>query len=195
MYAYTVTDIKKGTIMNKQALIVVDIQNEYFAQGKLSLVCINEAADNAALVIASAREKGHTVIHIRHEMPADAPIFTPGTDGVEINEKVKPLEGEAVLTKHYPNSFRETTLKELLDKEGIKEVTVIGAMSHMCVDATVRAAVDFGYTTTTVHDACATLDLEFNGTTVPAAQAHATIMAAIEFLYGEVVDTQTWIAR
>ena len=195
MYAYTVTDIKKGTIMNKQALIVVDIQNEYFAQGKLSLVGINEAADNAALVIASAREKGHTVIHIRHEMPADAPIFTPGTDGVEINEKVKPIEGEAVLTKHYPNSFRETTLKELLDKEGIKEVTVIGAMSHMCVDATVRAAVDFGYTTTTVHDACATLDLEFNGTTVPAAQAHATIMAAIEFLYGEVVDTQTWIAR
>ena len=181
--------------MNTQALIVVDIQNEYFPQGNLSLVGINEAADNAALVIASAREKGHTVIHIRHEMPADAPLFTPGTDGVAINEKVKPVEGEAVITKHYPNSFRETNLKELLDKEGIKEVTVIGAMSHMCVDATVRAAVDFGYTTTTVHDACATLDLEFNGTKVPAVQAHATIMAAIEFLYGEVIDTQTWIAR
>lgn len=182
--------------MNKQALIVVDIQNEYFVEGKLSLVGINEAADNAALVIGSAREKDHTVIHIRHEMPStDAPIFTPNTDGVAINEKVKPIEGEAVITKHYPNSFRETALKELLDKEGIKEVTVIGAMSHMCVDATVRAAVDFGYNTTTIHDACATLDLEFNGTKVPAAQAHATIMAAIEFLYGEVIDTQTWIAR
>lgn len=182
--------------MNKQALIVIDIQNEYFPQGKLPLVGINEAADNAALVIASARKKGQTVIHIRHEMPStDAPIFTPNTDGVAINEKVKPIEGEAVITKHYPNSFRETALKELLDKEGIKEVTVVGAMSHMCVDATVRAAVDFGYTTTTIHDACATLDLEFNGTKVPAAQAHVTIMAAIEFLYGEVIDTQTWIAR
>ena len=181
--------------MNTQALIVVDIQNEYFPQGKLSLVGINEAAANAALVIASAREKGHTVIHVRHEMPSDAPIFTTGSDGVEINEKVKPIEGEAIITKHYPNSFRETALTELLDKKNIKEVTVIGAMSHMCVDATVRAAVDFGYTTTTIHDACATLDLEFNGTTVPAAHAHATIMAAIEFLYGEVIDTQTWIAR
>ena len=182
--------------MNKQALIVVDIQNEYFPQDNLPLVGINEAADNAALVIASAREKGHTVIHIRHEMPSnDAPIFTPGSDGVAINEKVKPLESEAVIVKHYPNSFRETSLKELLDKEGIKEVTIIGAMSHMCVDATVRAAVDFGYTTTTIHDACTTLDLEFNGTTVPAAYAHATIMAAIEFMYGEVVDTQTWITR
>lgn len=182
--------------MSTKALIVVDIQNEYFPQGKLSLVGINEAADNAALVIESAREKGHTVIHVRHEMPsADAPIFTPGTDGVEINEKVKPIEGEAVVVKHYPNSFRETSLKDLLDKEDIKDVTVIGAMSHMCIDATVRAAVDFGYTTTTIHDACATLDLEFNGTTVPAAHAHATIMAAIEFMYGEVIDTQTWIAR
>ena len=90
--------------MSTKALIVVDIQNEYFPQGKLSLVGINEAADNAALVIESAREKGHTVIHVRHEMPsADAPIFTPGTDGVEINEKVKPIEGEAVVVKHYPN--------------------------------------------------------------------------------------------
>lgn len=61
--------------MSTQALIVVDIQNEYFPQGKLPLVGINEATANAALVIESARQKGHTVIHVRHEMPdADAPI-------------------------------------------------------------------------------------------------------------------------
>ena len=82
----------------------------------------------------------------------------------------------------------------MLDKEGVDEVTVIGAMTHMCIDATVRAAVDFGYKTTTIHDACATLDLEFNGIKVPAAQVHAAIMAAFEFSYGEVTDTQTWIA-
>lgn len=181
--------------MSTQALIVVDIQNEYFPQGKLPLVGINEATANAALVIESARQKGHTVIHVRHEMPdADAPIFTPNTGGVVINEKVKPAEGEAVIVKNYPNSFQQTSLKEMLDKEGIDEVTVIGAMSHMCIDATVRAAVDFGYKTTTIHDACATLDLEFNGTKVPAAQVHAAIMAAFEFSYGEVTDTQTWIA-
>lgn len=72
---------------------------------------------------------------------------------------------------------------------------IIGAMSHMCVDATVRAAVDFGYQTTTIHDACATMDLEFNGTTVPASHAHATLMAAFAFMYGEVIDTDTWLSR
>lgn len=182
--------------MSKQALVVVDIQNEYFSEGKLPLVGIDEAAANAALIIESARQKGHTVIHVRHEMPStDAPIFTPNSNGVEINEMVKPVEGETVIVKHFPNSFRETLLKEILDKDGIQEVIVIGAMSHMCIDATVRASVDFGYKTTTVHDACATLDLEFGGTKVPAAQVHATIMAAIEFMYGEVIDTKAWLSH
>lgn len=182
--------------MSTQALIVVDIQNEYFAQGKLPLVGIEEAAANAALVIESAREKGHTVIHVRHEMPtSDAPIFTPNSNGVEINEMVKPADNETVIVKHYPNSFRDTPLKEILDNASITKVTVIGAMSHMCIDATVRAAFDYGYSVTTVEDACATMDLAFNDTQVPAAQVHATIMAAFEFMYGEVVNTQTWLAR
>ena len=129
--------------MSTQALIVVDIQNEYFPQGKLPLVGIEAAAANAALVIESARQKGHTVIHIRHEMPAaDAPVFTPNSDGVAINDKVKPADDETVIVKHYPNSFRDTPLKEMLDNASIKEVTVIGAMSHMCIDATVRSALE-----------------------------------------------------
>lgn len=182
--------------MSTQALIVVDIQNEYFPKGKLPLVGIEAAAANAALVIESARQKGHTIIHIRHEKPsADASVFTPNSDGAAINEMVRPADGESVIVKHYPNSFRDTPLKEILDSAGIKEVTVIGAMSHMCIDATVRAAFDYGYQVTTVKDACATMDLAFEGTTVPAAHVHATIMAAFEFMAIDLVDTQTWLAR
>lgn len=182
--------------MSKRAIVVVDIQNEYFPQGKLPLVGIEQAAANAAKVIAAAREKGDVVIHIRHEMPIpDAPIFAPDTDGVQINEAVKPAQGEPVIVKNYPNSFRETLLKQMLDEKGVQEIAVVGAMSHMCVDATVRAAVDFGYKATTIHDACATRDLEFEGTIVPAAQVHAALMAALAFMYGEVIDTATWLSR
>ena len=182
--------------MSKQALILVDIQNEYFPQGKLPLVGIDQAAANAAVVLMAARERGDTIIHIHHESPeVDAPLFTPGSDGVTINAVVKPLPGEAVITKNYPNSFRETPLKQMLDDDGVDTVTVVGAMSHMCIDTTVRAAVDFGYKTTTIHDACATLDLEFGEHKVPAAQAHNTIMSALAFMYGEVIDTQAYLAR
>lgn len=182
--------------MSTRAILVVDIQNEYFAGGKFPLVGIEDATANAAKVIAAARDKGDMVVHIRHEMPSpDAPIFAPGTDGVQIHPAVLPVAGEPVVVKNFPNSFRDTGLKAMLDASGIEEVAVIGAMSHMCVDATVRAANDFGYRTTTIHDACATRDLEFDGTTAPAAQVHAALMAALAFYYGEVIDTATWIAR
>lgn len=182
--------------MSQRAVVVVDIQNEYFPQGNFPLVGIEAAAANAAKVITAARSNGDLVIHVRHEMPGpDAPIFVPGSDGVRINERVAPQDGETVIVKNFANSFRETALKQLLDDAGVTEVVVVGAMSHMCIDATVRAAVDFGYTTTTLHDACATRDLEFGGHTVPAAQVHTAQMAALAFMYGEVTDTASFLAR
>lgn len=182
--------------MSKRAILVVDLQNEYWPSGKLPLVGIDAAAANAAKIIAGAREKGDLVVNIRHVMPsADAPIFTPGSDGVQINQAVAPAEGEPVVTKAFPNSFRDSNLKGILDEKGIEEVVVIGAMSHMCIDATARAAFDLGYKTTTIHDACATCDQEFDGTTVPAAQVHATIMSALAFFYGDVTETENWLKR
>lgn len=178
--------------MSKRAVLVVDIQNEYWPSGKLPLVGIEAAAVKAAKVIAASRDNGDMVVNIRHEMPG-APWFTPGTNGVKINEAVRPADGEAIIVKNFPNSFRGTGLKVLLDEKGIDEVVVVGAMSHMCIDATVRAASDFGYKTTLIHDACATRDLEFGGTTVPAAQVHAAMMSALGGAYGEVIDAETWL--
>ena len=181
--------------MSKRAIVVVDIQNEYFPAGKLPLVDITDAAANAAKVIEAARAKGDEIIYVRHETAgANAPIFTPGSPGVEINSAVRPRESDPIVLKHYPNAFRETGLKQMLDAKGVKDVVIIGAMSHMCIDATSRAAADFGYNTVIVHDACATRDLEFKGTTVPAAQVHAAFMAGLAFAYGRVTTTSEFLA-
>jgi nicotinamidase-related amidase len=106
--------------MSKRAIIVVDLQNEYLPSGKLPLVGIEQATENAAKVIESARSEGDKVIFIRHEM-AEAPFFVPGSPGVEIIPAVLPKKGEDVLVKHFPNSFRETELKRMLDAEGVEE--------------------------------------------------------------------------
>ena len=180
--------------MSKRAVIVVDIQNEYFSSGKLPLVNIEQAAANAARVIQMARQNKNLLIHVHHEFPdPNAPLFTPGSDGVEIHESVAPDGDEPVILKNYPNSFLNTNLKELLDTNSVEEVVVIGAMSHMCIEATSRAASDFGYKVTVVEDACATMDLEFNGMKVPAAQVHATAMAALEFAYANIKSTAGFI--
>lgn len=181
--------------MKKRGLIVVDLQNEYLPTGKLPLSGIEAAAANAARVIADARNKRIPVFHIRHEFAnGEAPVFVPGTDGVEIQPAVAPVGDEPVIVKNHINSFRQTDLKEQLDARGVEEVVVVGAMSHMCVDAVVRAAADMGYPVTVLHDACATLDLAFGDVTVPASQVHAAMMAAFAFGYGTVKSADEYLA-
>lgn len=181
--------------MKRLGLIIVDLQNEYLPTGKLPLAGIEAATNNAAQVLADARSKNMPVFHIRHEfVNGEAPVFVPGSDGVEIQPAVAPIGDEPVIVKNHINSFRETDLKQQLEARNIEEIIVVGAMSHMCVDAVVRAAVDMGYPTTVLHDACATLDLTFGDVTVPAAQVHAAMMAALEFGYATVKSTQDYLS-
>src|SRR4051794_16604915 len=180
--------------MPKRALVLIDIQNDYFPGGKWTLSGIESAAEHAAKVLSAAREAGDLVIHVRHEFPtAEAPFFAPGSNGAKIHPKVRNLETEPVVLKHHVNSFRETDLKALLDRHGIEELVICGAMSHMCVDAGVRAASDLGFKCVVVHDACATRDQEFQGTVVPAADVHAAFMAALGFGYARVLSTEEYV--
>ncbi|QQZ41508.1 cysteine hydrolase [Pseudomonas sp. SK3(2021)] len=181
--------------MAKQALIVVDIQNDYFPNGKWPLVGVEAAADNAARLIQAFRDSGRQVVHIRHEFTSEsAPFFTPGSSGAQLHPKVSNRADEPVVLKHFVNSFRETELEAILDQHDIEQLVVVGSMSHMCIDGVTRAAADLGYGVTVIHDACATRDLEFNGVVVPAAQVHAAFMSALGFAYASVVSTDEFLA-
>lgn len=181
--------------MPKRALVLIDIQNDYFPGGKWTLSGIDAAADNAAKLLAKARSVGYLVVHVRHEFPtAEAPFFAPGSAGAQIHPKTKNLDSEPVVLKHHVNSFRETELQAILDRHGIEEVVICGAMSHMCVDAGTRAASDLGYRCVVVHDACATRDQEFGGTVIPAAQVHAAFMSALQFGYAKTMSTEEYLA-
>ncbi|MFD2644934.1 cysteine hydrolase family protein [Pseudomonas japonica] len=181
--------------MSKKALIIIDIQNDYFPGGKWTLANADAAADNAAKALAAARARGDLVIHVRHEFEsADAPFFAPGSEGARIHPKLAPQGDEAVVLKHKVNAFLDTPLQSLLEQQRVSELTVVGSMSHMCIDAAVRAAADLGYPVKVLHDACATRDLEFDGVTIAAAQVHASYMASLAFAYAEVLSTEAWLA-
>ncbi|WP_434609260.1 cysteine hydrolase [Pseudomonas sp. D2-30] len=181
--------------MSKQALIVVDIQNDYFPQGKWPLAGAEAAADNTARLIEAFRQAANQVIHIRHEFTSDqAPFFTPGSEGAQLHPKVTNRADEPVVLKHFVNAFRETELQATLEHHGIERLVVAGSMSHMCIDGITRAAADMGYEVTVVHDACASRDLEFNGLVVPAAHVHAAFMSALGFAYAKVVSTEQLLA-
>jgi nicotinamidase-related amidase len=99
-----------------------------------------------------------------------------------------------VIRKHFPNSFHQTPLLEALQAGGVDHAVIVGAMSHMCIDATTRAAYDLGLRCTLVHDACATRDLEFQGRKVRADEVHASFMAALGWWYASLTSTADFVA-
>jgi nicotinamidase-related amidase len=174
------------------AILVIDIQRDYFPGGAYPLVGADAAAVQAKSVIESARRDGLPVIHIRHEsLEADAIFFVPGTPGTEIDDRVAPDAGELVSTKNYPNSFLATGLREALETAAIDDLVIVGMMSSMCVDATTRAALDLDFAVTVIHDACAAPDLDFDGVQVPGASVHAAFMAALADAGADVVAAAT----
>ena len=171
-----------------EALIVVDIQNDYFPGGAMELVGSEQAAKVGARIKAEFKSQGLPVFMIQHiATGAKSSFFLPNTNGVEIHESVALQSDDVHVVKHYPNSFRETTLLDELRRHGITKITVIGMMTHMCIDTTVRAASDLGFGVTVIADACATLDLEFGGRLVAAADVQAAYLAALDGTFATVI--------
>jgi nicotinamidase-related amidase len=172
------------------ALLLIDIQNDYFPGGNMELEGSLKASLRAREILALFREKSLPVVHIQHVATRPGAIFfLPDTEGVKIHPNVEPLPGEVIFQKNYPNSFRNTPLLEHLRDKGINHLVVCGMMTHMCVDATVRAAFDYGLEITVVQDACATRTLSFHDQTIPAAQVQAAFLSALSFLYARIVST------
>ncbi len=178
-----------------QGLLIIDMQNDYFRGGAMELVNIEEAAGKCARVLRCFREKGAPVFHVQHiATRPGATFFLPHTPGCAIHESVRPLPGEPVIVKHFPNSFRETGLKQLLDAAGVDEVVICGAMTHLCIDTTVRAAFDLGLQCVVVADGCATKDLTFKGHKVSAHDVQLSFLAALGTPFAAIRSAEECIA-
>lgn len=178
-----------------KALIIVDVQNDYFENGAMELVGPLPASENVKRVLAKFREQNLPIVHVHHlGVSPNATFFLPGTEGAEIHANVKPEAGEKTVQKYYPNSFRETDLLEHLQGLGVKDLVITGMMTHMCIDATTRAARDLGFECTVIGDACATRDLEVNGAHVKAADVQTAFLAALSSFYAKVQNTEEYLA-
>jgi nicotinamidase-related amidase len=185
-----------GGVQMKAGLILIDIQNDYFPGGNMELVAMEQAAQNAGLLLKKFREKEFAVFHIQHvSKRPGATFFLPNTKGVEIHKSVAPKLDEVIIEKYYPNAFRDTDLLGAVKRSGVDEVVICGAMTHMCIDATTRAAFDFGLKCTLIEDACATRNLEYKGISVEASKVQAAFMAALAVPYAKVISANDFVTR
>jgi nicotinamidase-related amidase len=178
------------------ALLLIDIQNDCFPGGAMKVAQATEAAVKASLLLAAFRKKSFPIIHIQHiAARPGATFFLPNTPGAEIHCSVWPLDGEPVFQKPFPSSFRQTPLLEHLLKENISQLLIAGMMTHMCIDTTVRAVADLGFSCLLAHDACAARYLSFAGREITAGDVHTAYCAALNGLFAEVLSTEDILSK
>jgi nicotinamidase-related amidase len=177
------------------ALVLIDLQNDYFPGGAMELAAAEQAVMHAQILLEAFRGRALPVFHIQHiaKRPG-ATFFLPGTKGADIHVAVEPSAQEVVITKHFPSSFRETTLLESLRGVGASRLVVAGMMTHMCVDTTVRAATDLGFDCLLAQDGCATRALQFAGQQVEAPHVQLAYLAALNGTFAKVESAQTILA-
>ena len=170
------------------AVVIIDAQNEY-VDGRVPLAGIGSALDGIAKLLAAARASGTPVIHVQHRGRTGF-LFDPDAPGFAFAPQATPNTHEKIVHKELPNAFAKTSLQLELQAAGRKYLIVAGFMTHMCVSATTRAALDLGWWTTVVGDAAATRDLPdpLGGAPIAAAQVHRTALA-------ELADRFATIAR
>ena len=183
-------------LIMKTALLLIDIQNDYFENGLMQLSGSEKASVNARKILKLFRTKNLPIVHIQHlsTRPGSA-FFLPNTIGAAIHENVMPQGMEEVIVKHFPNSFRETVLLDKLKELEVNELVICGMMTHMCIDATTRAAKDFGFNCTLIGDACASKDMEIHGHDIKAQDVHDSFLAALNYFYAKVIDTNIYLVE
>lgn len=178
------------------ALLLLEIQNDYFQNGRIPLDKSLDASAKSQTVLQAYRDKKHPIIHVQHiSTHPDAAYFLPCTKGAEFHASVMPLKGETIIKKHYPNSFKDTGLLNHLIKNQINHLVICGMMTHLTIDATVRAAYDLGFSCTVLHDACATRQLEFNHKTISEQDVHAAFLAAFQPTYATVLGSDDYLQK
>jgi nicotinamidase-related amidase len=175
-------------------LLLIDIQNDYFPGGRMELAGPIEAAEKASMLLNFFRKNRMPRLHVQHiSLQQNAPFFLPDTPGVNIHESVAPAQRELIVQKHFPSSFRETNLLELLCDREAERIVICGMMTHMCIDATVRAAADLGFKVMVVADACATRTLQHENLIIPAEHVQGAFLAALK-TYGQILCAEEMLS-
>jgi nicotinamidase-related amidase len=178
----------------KQALLIIDVQNDYFKNGKMELVGPDQALEKIKQLEQYFSEKNLPIIYVQHINPSQASFFQENTDGVLLHPELNAQNDALIVIKHYPNSFLETNLDELLKAHQIEQLVITGMMTHMCIDSGTRAAKELGYQPILIADATATSDLSHDGKTVKAEDVQTAFLTALS-TFANVQNTADFLAK
>jgi nicotinamidase-related amidase len=165
--------------MAKRALIVIDVQKEYFPGGAMLLPDAERTLPNIVKLVERSRERGEPVVYIQHVLPVGAPVFAQGAPGMAFAPGLDVRPSDPLFQKQHPSSFQGTGLAAWIEKEGVRELDVCGYMTQMCCDTTTREGYSRGLTMRLYADGTAARDLTVDGVQIPAATVHQVSLGAL----------------
>ncbi|WP_321508563.1 cysteine hydrolase family protein [uncultured Methanoregula sp.] len=177
----------------KQALLVIDVQNEYFT-GKLPVTYPAESFTNIQRALDFAHSSRVPVAVIQHTNPApESPAFRKGTPGWELHDEIRRRHYDILIEKNLPGSFTGTGLGKWLDDQAIDTVTIVGYMTQMCCDTTARQAFHRGYAVNFLSDATGTLSVTNAAGSISDVDLHRAILVTQQMRFSRVLRTEEWI--
>jgi nicotinamidase-related amidase len=176
---------------NNTALILIDIQKGFDDLSYWGPRNNSDAEQRASQILKTWRTKGLPVFHVKHNSTNPKSKLVAGQPGNEIQDVVKPLPTEPVISKSVNSAFIGTDLKERLDKQQIKDLVVVGLTTDHCVSTSVRMAGNLGYNVRLVSDATATFDKALpSGEKISAEVIHQANLASLHNEFATVLTTE-----
>jgi nicotinamidase-related amidase len=177
------------------ALLVIDVQNEYFT-GSMPVTYPQGSLENILKAMDQAHAESVPVVVIQHTNQAlGAVTFRKGTDNWELHNEIKQRHSDILIGKNLPGSFTGTSLGSWLKERDISKVTIAGYMTQMCCDTTARQAFHRGFAVNFLSDATGTLSVTNTAGTISAIDLHRAILITQQMRFSRVLTTDEWIKR
>lgn len=181
----------------RRALIIVDVQNDYFdAEGPLAIQYPPREDSLARIVgtITTAQQAGMPVAVVQHEYPEGAPVFAAGSQGWKVHPDVEAAVHSSAkrVTKSYASVFAGTGLIDWVREQGVDTITLVGYMTNNCVLGTAADAEPLDVAVEVLSDATGAVHLANAAGSVTARQLHETLMVLLHSNFAAVATTDDW---
>ncbi|HEY1394207.1 MAG TPA: cysteine hydrolase family protein [Methylibium sp.] len=177
-----------------RALVVIDVQNEYFTgQLPIEYPPVEQTLPNIVRAMDAARAAGIPVVVVQHSAPAASPLFAKGSPGWQLHEEVGQRPRDHYIEKAWPSVYTGTDFADWLAAHDIDTLTVAGYMTHNCDASTIFEAMHHGLKVEFLADATGALPYANAAGRASAEEIHRVFSVVFHSNFAAVASTRQWL--
>lgn len=178
----------------RRALVVIDVQKEYFTGGLLiEYPPVEQTLPNIGRAMDAAHAAGIPVVVVQNSSPASSPLFAKGSAQWELHETVASRPRDHFIEKDWPSVYTGTDFADWLEKNRIDTLTIVGYMTHNCDASTIFEATHRGLHVEFLQDASGAVPYANEAGQASAEEIHRVFSVVFHTRFAAVGSTDAWI--